>query len=273
MLKNKGQYNIGVFDSGLGGLTVLKHLLKKLPQYDYLYLGDTARVPYGGHSQELIYRYTKEAVDFLFSQGCRLVILACNTASSQALRQLQQEYLPKKYPDRRILGVIRPLAEYASTNNNIGVIGTRATISSQAYEHEIKKLNPNASIHSNSAPLLVPLIEEGLVGSDITNKILKKYLRPLKMQNIKTLILGCTHYPFLIKDVRRIMGKSCQVPDPGEIIANSLEKYLEKHKDLLSAHKTAGSRRFYLSDKPENFIKIGEKFLGQKIDDWQIISL
>jgi len=273
MLKNKENYRIGVFDSGLGGLTVLKHLLEKLPQYDYLYLGDTARVPYGGHSQELIYRYTKEAMNFLFSQGCRLIILACNTASSQALRRLQQEYLPKKYPDRRILGVIIPLAEYAARSHNIGVIGTRATIASKAYEHEIKKLNTRAMVISNSTPLLVPLIEEGLAGSDITNKLLKKYLRPLKAKNIKTLILGCTHYPFLLKDARRIMGKSCLVPDPGEIVAESLKNYLNKHNKLLSAHKKTGERYFYLSDKPENFIKLGEKFLGQKIDNWQIISL
>jgi len=273
MLKNKTKSSIGVFDSGLGGLTVLKHLLEKLPSYDYLYLGDTARVPYGGHSQEVIYRYTKEAMDFLFSQGCRLVILACNTASSQALRRLQQEYLPEKYPDRRILGVIIPLAEYASKSNNIGVIGTRATIASKAYEHEIKKLNPQASVVSNSAPLLVPLIEEGLAGSDVTNKLLKKYLRPLKIKKIKTLILGCTHYSFLLKDIRRIMGNNCRVPDPGEIVADSLKNYLVKHNNLVSAHKKPGSRHFYLSDKPENFIKLGERFLGQKIDNWKIISL
>lgn len=270
---NKKNTSIGVFDSGLGGLTVLKHFLKELPQYDYLYLGDTARVPYGGHSQELIYRYTKEAVDFLFSEGCRLVILACNTASSQALRRLQQEYLPKKYPDRRILGVIIPLAEYAAKNEKIGVIGTRATINSGAYENEIKKINKEARIISNSAPLLVPLIEEGLAGKDISNKILKKYLRPLKNEQIKTLILGCTHYPFLLRDARRIMGKNCRVPDPGKIVALSLGEYLERHENFKSSGANEGKRRFCLTDKPENFIKLGEKFLGQKIEDWQIISL
>lgn len=273
MPSNKKNNTIGVFDSGLGGLTVLKHFLKKLPQYDYLYLGDTARVPYGGHSQEVIYRYTKEAVDFLFAEGCRLVILACNTASSQALRRLQQEYLPAKYPDRRILGVILPLAEYAAKSKKIGVIGTRATISSGAYEHEIKKINKEAQIISNSAPLLAPLIEEGFAGKDVSNKILKKYLHPLKNKKVETLILGCTHYPFLLKDARRIMGKNCRVPDPGEIVALSLGEYLERHPDFKSTGKLEGKRRFCLTDKPESFLKLGEGFLGKKIDDWQIISL
>lgn len=264
---------IGVFDSGLGGLSVLKQLLQELPNYNYLYLGDTARVPYGNHSQELIYKYTKEAVEFLFKKGCRLIILACNTASSQALRRLQQEYLPKEYPDRRILGVIRPLAEYAAKSDHIGIIGTRATISSQAYEHEIKKLNPQAVIVSNSAPLLVPLIEEGFAGKDVCNKILKKYLSPLKTKQVKSLILGCTHYSFLLKDIRRLMAKNCQVPDPGKIVATSLADYLQRHPELQTKQSQPGSRKFYLSDRPENFLLLAEKFLEQKIDNWQIISL
>ncbi|MDD2680497.1 MAG: glutamate racemase [Patescibacteria group bacterium] len=264
---------IGVFDSGLGGLTVLKHFLKKLPQYDYLYLGDTARLPYGGHSQAVIYRYTQEAVDFLFSKGCQLIILACNTASAQALHRLQQEYLPTKYPDRRILGVIIPLSEKVANRKKIGVIGTRATISSGAYEQEIKKVNPKAQIFHNSAPLLVPLIEEGLAGKDVTNKILKKYLRPLKQEKINTLILGCTHYPFLLKDVQRLMGKNCDVFDPGKIIGDSLDDYLKRHPEFKSSNKKTGKRNFYLTDQPENFIRLGEHFLGEKINNWETISL
>ncbi len=274
MPNNKQRNIIGVFDSGLGGLTVLKHFLKKLPQYDYLYLGDTARVPYGSHSQDVIYKYTREAVDFLFSQGCRLVILACNTASSQALHRLQQEYLPAKYPDRRILGVIIPLAEYASQFENIGIIGTRATISSGAYEQEIKKLKPKAKIIVNSAPLLVPLIEENWTGQDVINKILKKYLYLLKKEKIKILILGCTHYPFLIKNIRRLMGKNCLVPDPGKIIADSLENYLNKHPEFKNTDDgVKGVCNFALTDQPENFLRLGEKFLGKKIDNLTIISL
>jgi glutamate racemase len=264
---------IGVFDSGLGGLTVLKHFLKKLPQYDYLYLGDTAHLPYGGHSKDVIYNYTKEAIDFLFSKGCKLIILACNTASAQALHRLQQEYLPAKYPDRRILGVIIPLAEKAAERKRIGVIGTRATISSGVYEQEIKKINPQAQIFHNSAPLLVPLIEEGLASKDVSNKILKQYLRPLKQEKINTLILGCTHYPFLLTDARRLMGNNCDVFDPGNIIADSLINYLERHPEFKSSHKKIGKRNFYLTDQPENFIRLGEKFLGQKINNWETISL
>ncbi|MBN2885052.1 glutamate racemase [Patescibacteria group bacterium] len=272
MLKNK-KINIGVFDSGLGGLTVLKHFLKELPQYNYYYLGDTARLPYGGHSKEVIYRYAKEAVDFLFDQGCQLIVLACNTASAQALRRLQQDYLPNKYPDRRILGVIISLAEKASTHKKVGVIGTRATISSNVYEQEIKKLNSKSKIYQNSAPLLVPLIEEGMAGKDVTNKILKKYLSPLKKENVDTLILGCTHYPFLLNDVRRIMGKNCDVSDPGLIVAYSLNAYLDRHPEFKCSDKKLGERHFFLTDRPENFILLGEKFLGEKINNWQIVSL
>lgn len=273
MLKNKTKKIIGVFDSGLGGLSVLKHFLKKLPQYDYVYLGDTARVPYGNHSQETIYQYTKEAVDFLFSQNCQLIVLACNTSSSQALRRLQQEYLPKKYPNRRILGVIVPLAEEASKKNKIGVIGTRATISSRAYEQEIKKINPQAEIISQSAPLLVPIIEEANVSRAVSNKVLKKYLRPLKQANIKNLILGCTHYPFLIKDIKRIMGKNCQVADPGLIVADKLADYLNRHPEFAKNPKEKGERIFYLTDQSDSFISLGSKFLGEKIDNWKIVKL
>lgn len=273
MPSSKTNNTIGVFDSGLGGLSVLKHFLKRLPQYDYLYLGDTARVPYGGHSQEVIYRYTQEAVDFLFAAGCQLIILACNTASAQALRRLQQEYLPKKYPNRRILGVIIPLAEYAARNSRIGVIGTRATINAKAYEREINKLNTKTEIFSQSAPLLVPLIEEGLAGKDVTNKILKNYLRPLKAKKIQTLILGCTHYPFLLKDIQRIMGKNCRIPDPGAIVADSLENYLNRHPEFQNSHRHRGQCQFYLTDQPIHFLRLGEAFLGEKIKDPKIISL
>ncbi len=273
MLKNKENNIIGVFDSGLGGLSVLKHFLKELPQYNYIYLGDTARVPYGNHDQETIYQYTKEAVEFLFKQNCKLIILACNTASSQALRRLQQEYLPKQYPDRRILGVIVPLAEEAALYNKIGIIGTKATIKSEAYSHEIKKINPKAEIISKSTPLLVPLIEEGSFSKDIIHKILKKYLRPLKQKGITQLILGCTHYPFLLKDIKRIMGPKCAVLDPGLIIALKLKDYLNRHPEFASNDKKIGDLQFFLTDKSESFFSTGEKFLEQKIKKCKIVKL
>ena len=191
---------IGVFDSGFGGLTILKAFLKKLPEYDYIYLGDNARTPYGNKSQDVIHEYTRQAVEFLFRKECVLIILACNTASTKALRKIQQELLPAKYPDRRVLGVIIPLAEAGVETarcGRIGVIGTRATIESKVYEQELGKLSPQLKIFGQACPLLVPLVEEGWVGKPETNMILKKYLYRLKRQKIDTLILGCNSFCFL----------------------------------------------------------------------------
>jgi glutamate racemase len=259
---------IGVFDSGLGGLSVFQHFLKDLPNYNYLYLGDNARLPYGEKSPDTIYQYTKEAVDYLFSAGCNLIIIACNTASAQALRRLQQEYLPKYYPDRRILGVIRPLVEAAVQRSNlkkVGVIGTKATINSRAYSLEIKKLNPTIQVIEQAAPLLVPLIEEGWAKKSVTRMILKKYLQPLKARQIQALILGCTHYPFLLTAIKEIVGRRIVVFQPGEIIATSLKKYLNRHPELGLREVSQPSRQFRTTDSPELFQTLGEKFLDQKI--------
>jgi glutamate racemase len=258
---------IGVFDSGLGGLTVFKHFLKDLPEYNYIYLGDNARLPYGEKSQATIYEYTLEAMEFLFKKGCNLIIIACNTASAQALRRLQQEYLPKHWPDRRILGVIRPLAEEFANQKikKIGVIGTKSTINSGAYEIEIKKLNPNIKVEATSAPLLVPLIEEGWAKKPETKMILKKYLHPLKTMQVEALILGCTHYPYLLKEIKNIMGRRISVLDPGKIIASRLKKYLDKHSELGLKSTTEKTRNYYTTDDPKIFKDLGEKFLDAKI--------
>ena len=185
MLKSSNNL-IGVFDSGLGGLSVLKKFLSDVPGYHYIYLGDSARLPYGNKSPETIYAYTVEAVDFLFKQNCHLVIIACNTASAQALRRLQQEWLPYHYPDRRVLGVIKPLAEAATTNNfkKIGIIGTTATINSKTYPKEIHELNSKLKVYGQAAPLLVPLIEDGRLDNPETKLILKSYLAPLQAKKI-----------------------------------------------------------------------------------------
>lgn len=267
MSENKPKNIIGVFDSGLGGLTILKYFLRDLPQYNYLYLGDNARLPYGSKSPETIYEYSREATDFLFSHGCNLIIIACNTASAQALRRLQQEYLPKKYPDRRILGVIKPLVESVGGKRfkKIGVLGTKATVNSGAYEHELKKINPKAIVHQQSAPLLVPLIEEGWLKKPETKMILKKYLHPLKTKQIDSLILACTHYPFLHKEVVKIMGKRVSVPHPGEIVAASLKDYLTRHPELGIEASSSPLIKYYTTDMPENFKVSAEKFLGKKI--------
>ncbi|MDP2944052.1 MAG: glutamate racemase [bacterium] len=267
---------IGVFDSGLGGLTVLKYFLRELPEYNYIYLGDNARLPYGEKSPETIYNYTREAVSFLFAAGCNLVIIACNTASAQALRRLQHEYLPFAYPDRRLLGVIRPLVEAISRNEKIkavGVIGTKATINSNAYKSELKKLNPKLRVEQQSAPLLVPLIEEGWARKPETKMILKKYLRPLKAKQIDALVLACTHYSFLHKEIDQIIGRRIMVPQPGEIIARSLADYLTRHKELGLTAVTNPKYQFYTTDDPGLFRTWGEKFLGSEIKDLERVKI
>lgn len=267
---------IGIFDSGFGGLTVFKEIKKALPQYDYIYLGDSLRAPYGGRSQEMIYRFTQQAVDFLFKQGCELVILACNTASSEALRKLQQEWLPAHYPSAslgqapecRILGVIRPLAEEAikaSRFGRIGVVGTKATVQSRAYEKELKHLKKEVKVYQQSAPLLVPLIEEGWLDKPETRMIVKKYLRPLKDAQIDTLILGCTHYPLLMKEFKRISGKRVNVLNAPKIVADKLVDYLNRHPEIESKLSRGGKIRYLNTNSPEHFDELGSKFLGSSI--------
>lgn len=262
---------IGVFDSGFGGLTILKSFLEKLPEYNYIYFGDNARAPYGGRSQEIIYEYTKEAIDFLFARGATLIIIACNSASSQALRKIQQEYLPEAYPGKKVLGVIRPLAEMVANDKNakkIGVLGTKATINSHVYEKEIKKINTKCpegrekEIIEKPAPLLVPLIEEGWIKKRETRMILKKYLRPLKEKQIDSLILGCTHYPFLFKQIREIMPKKCKIYNPGEVVANSLKEYIKKHKELKLKENNNLQCEVYTSGHIGDFSNFAQQFLN-----------
>jgi glutamate racemase len=273
MLKSSNNL-IGVFDSGLGGLSVLKNFLSDVPGYSYIYLGDNARVPYGNKSAETIYQYTVQAVDFLFKEGCRLVIIACNTASAQALRRLQQEWLIKNYPNRRVLGVIKPLAEKAATSNykRIGVIGTKATINSEAYPKEIKELNKNIKVYSQAAPLLVPLIEDGRLNKPETKIILKSYLLPLKRKKIDSLILACTHYPYLEKMIRNELGKEVVVPDTGKIIAASLKDYLKRHPEL-KIKKGKTNCVFYTTDTPDYFREMAQIFLAKKISRINQITL
>jgi glutamate racemase len=267
---------IGVFDSGLGGLTVLKALLRALPDYGYLYLGDDARTPYGNKSQEVIYDYTRQAVEFLIARDAVLIVLACNTASAKALRRIQQEWLPAHHPAKRVLGVVIPLAEAAveaTRHGRVGVIGTRATIASGVYDQELNKLRRSLKTFSQACPLLVPLVEEGWAGKRETNMILKKYLRPLKNSKIDTLVLGCTHYPFLRKDIERIMGKNCRVLDAPRIVAEKLADYLRRHPEIEARLAKDGSRRYVTTDDPERFRCLGEPFLGQRIREVERVVL
>lgn len=268
---------IGIFDSGFGGLTIYREIVKLLPDYDYLYLGDNARAPYGNRSHNTIREYTEEGINHLFDSGCSLILIACNTASSQVLRELQEKYLrAPKVTDKKILGVIRPMVEHAveiTKTGRIGVVGTRSTINSQSYSKEIANLRSDINVFGQACPLLVPLVEENWYTKPETKMILKKYLRPLKSHNIDTLVLGCTHYPFLIREFRQIMGKKVQIPHPGEIVAESLKDYLERHPEIESRLTKGRKRTFRTTDNPVSFGTVGSQFLGSQMGHIEQIHL
>lgn len=268
-MNNRQRKNfIGVFDSGFGGLNVLREIVKKLPAYDYIYFGDTARAPYGNRSQELIYKFTEQAADFLFRKGCQLIILACNTASSEALRKIQQDYLPKKYPERRVLGVVIPASEEASEktiNNKIAVLATNGTVKSDAFKNELKKLNPEMRVFQNAAPLLVPLVESGEYNSKAAKLILKNYLSPLIRKKIDTLILGCTHYEVLKKQIRKIAGEKINLITEGKVVAEKLKDYLERHPETEKKIGKNSEIKFYTTDLTDAFSVLGSRFFGKKI--------
>jgi glutamate racemase len=270
---------IALFDSGIGGLTVLKPLLKELPEYDYLYLGDSARSPYGGRSEESIKKFSEEAVEFLFDRGVKVILFACNTASSVALRHVQQKYLKgADEKDRKILGVLIPVAEEAaekSKKGRVGVVGTKATIASNSYETEIQKINPEISTYGQACPLLVPFIEEGWHTKPEAASILKKYLRPLKTCNIDSLILGCTHYPMMQKQFERYMGKQVKVLDPGSTVAKKLKTYLERHPEIesLISKSAKPKRQFLTTDDPATFKRFAESYLSMKISKVEKVTL
>lgn len=258
---------IGIFDSGMGGLIVTHSLISKLPEYDYLFLGDTARVPYGNRSSEAVYNFTEEAVAYLFSQGCQLIIIACNTASAEALRRLQQEYLPQHYPDRRILGVLIPSAEHAvkaTSNHQIGVLATTGTVNSNTFQVEITKLLPEAQVHQMASPLLVPLIEYD--GIRWAEPVLSSYLEPLLKADIDTLVLGCTHYPALKQQIGEAVGEKITIISQDDIIPEALADYLERHPDLEKQLSRGGERSFQVTDlTPEN-TKLAGKLFEASID-------
>ena len=260
---------IGIFDSGLGGLIAFKEIKKLLPKYSYIYLGDTLRTPYGGRSQEAVYEFTEKSVDFLFKEGCKLIIIACNTASSEALRKLQQEYIPKlNDKSRNILGIIRPLVEEAvkiSKTKRIGVVGTKATIDSNVYETELQNLDKDIKVFQKVCPLLVPLIEEGWDKKPEAKMILKKYLWHLKIKQIDTLILGCTHYPILLKEFKRIIGKRVEVLDSSKIIAEKLKDYLQRHSEIEEVLDKKGKVKYLATDLTESFEQMAQRILGKKV--------
>lgn len=257
---------IGIFDSGLGGLIVTHGLIQVLPEYDYLYLGDTARVPYGNRGSDAIYTFTREAVERLLTDGCALVLIACNTASAEALRRIQQEYLPRHFPDRRVLGVLIPAAEEAvrvSRSGRIGVLATVGTVASHAYLREIWKLAPTVSIIQQAAPFLVPLIENDAL--KYAPPILHDYLTPLLAAKIDTLILGCTHYPYLGPEIRSLIGDSITIVSANEIVPSKLAEYLVRHPEIDQLLSRQGTRRYLLTDITPSTESVATKLFGELI--------
>lgn len=261
---------IGIFDSGYGGLTVMKEIVKALPQYDYVYLGDNARAPYGTRSFDTVYRYTLEAVKWFFNQGCQLVVLACNTASAKALRSIQQNDLPELAPDRRILGVIRPTTEVIgnfSTSFEVGILATPGTVSSGSYPIEIAKFFPGLKVHQHACVMWVPLVENNEFDKPGADYFVEQDIKHLLEQgeNIDTILLACTHYPLLEKKIRQFLPQGIRLLQQGEIVAVSLVDYLKRHPELVARISTGGSRRFCTTDDVTDFERHAEIFYGQGV--------
>lgn len=254
---------IGIFDSGLGGLYTMKGIVKKLPQYDYVYLGDTKRLPYGKRSSAVIYEFLRESIEFLFAKQCIIVIVACNTASAEALRQLQQEYLPKKFPDRKVLGVIIPTVEICVGANRVGIIATNTTVTSGVYEYYFKKLSPKTKVISHPAPLLVPLIENN--GRKWIAPILKEYIDFFSNKKIDTLILGCTHYPIIKKEIRALLPKNIRIIAQNETIPPELANYLKQHSEIEKKLSKRGKYTFFVTDITEHFKKQAREWFGKEL--------
>jgi glutamate racemase len=261
---------IGVFDSGFGGLTVLKEMVQQMPEYDYLYLGDNARAPYGNRSFDTVYEYTLEAVDFLFNQGCELVILACNTASAKALRSIQQRYLPEKYPNKRVLGVIRPTTELIgklSKTGHVGILGTLGTVQSESYVVEIAKFSPHTMVSQQACPMWVPIIENNLMDTTGAACFIKDNLKELLSKDaaIDTIVLGCTHYPLLTAHIQKELPENIQLVSQGGIVANSLKDYLNRHPEISEKLSKNGHREFLTTDDPIKFNQMGSMFFAGPI--------
>lgn len=258
---------IGIFDSGYGGLSVFKEIKKQLPQYDYIYLGDNARIPYGTRSFETVYEFTKQCVFKLFDLGCNLVILACNTASAKALRSIQQHDLP---PGKKVLGVIRPTTEIVkefTTSNQVGILATTGTVKSESYKIEINKFYPEIEVFQHDCPFWVPLVENNEIHTDGAKYFVEKDVEKLLKQSpdIDTIILACTHYPLLLPVIEQFVPKHIQIISQGPLVAKSLEKYLEVHPDIASKSSKNGSMQFYTTDDPLDFESKAEIFFGTKI--------
>ena len=261
---------IGIFDSGYGGLTVLKEIINKLPGYDYIYLGDNARAPYGNRSFETVYHYTLQCVKWFFEQGCSLVILACNTASAKALRSIQQVDLPGIDPAKRVLGVIRPTTEMIgnfSETKSVGILATNGTVASNSYPVEIAKFFPGVKVYQEACPLWVPLIENNEHQNKGADFFVKKNLKSIfeKGKDIDVIMLGCTHYPLLNEKIQEYLPTGVKLISQGEIVADSLEDYLQRHPEIESRCSKTGSRVFYTTDSTEDFDNHATIFFGEAV--------
>jgi len=262
---------IGVFDSGYGGLTILRQLRAVLPQADFLYLGDNARTPYGTRSFDMVYRFTLQAVRHLFDCGCQLVILACNTASAKALRTIQQNDLPHIDPTRRVLGVIRPTAEavgLATCSRHVGLVGTPGTVASQSYDIELAKLYPDISLYSHACPMWVPLVEYMEADNPGAEYFVQRDLQQLfaLSPDIDTLILGCTHYPLLINKIRQYIPTKVKILDQGAIVAASLVDYLRRHTEFDNAISLGGNVEYLTTGEADKFSAMAAVFMGAKVN-------
>ena len=262
---------IGVFDSGYGGLTILNKIREILPEYDYIYLGDNARTPYGTRSFEIVYEFTLQAVNKLFELGCHLVILACNTASAKALRSIQMNNLPKIDPERRVLGVIRPTVECIGNitqSRHIGILATAGTIKSESYPLEVHKLYPDIQVNGVTCPMWVPLVENGEADSDGSDYFVKKYINELLSQDheIDTIILGCTHYPLLMRKIRQYTPSHIRLIAQGEHVTNSLKNYLSRHPEIETMCRREGTCNFFTTESVEKFQESASVFLNEEIN-------
>ncbi|MDE6330353.1 MAG: glutamate racemase [Muribaculaceae bacterium] len=266
---------IGIFDSGYGGLTILAEIKRRLPDFDYLYLGDNARAPYGSRSFDVVYDFTLQAVKELFRQGCHLVILACNTASAKALRSIQQHDLPEIDPTRRVLGVIIPTVEALgnlSESRHVGVVATPGTVLSHSYSIETAKLFPDIGVTEVACPMWVPLIENNEADSPGADYFVEKYCREVMRTDplIDTLLLGCTHYPLLYRKIRREMPDRVKIVPQGQLVAESLADYLQRHPEMAQQCTRGGSMSFLTTENPEKFNSLAGLFLQQPVDSRRI---
>lgn len=262
---------IGIFDSGYGGLTILQQIRRVMPQYDYIYLGDNARTPYGTRSFEVVYEFTRQAVERLFAMGCHLVVLACNTASAKALRSVQQNDLERLDPQRRVLGIIRPTVERIggmTHSRHVGILATEGTILSASYPLEVKKLFPDVVVTGQACPLWVPLVENNEATSSGADYFVQKYIDALLAQDplIDTVILGCTHYPLLLDKIKKYMPSGIRVICQGEYVAASLQDYLMRHPEMDVRCSKDGKCRFFTTESKEKFISSASLFLQEPIE-------